>query len=147
LKARNTLLLLTVVLVFSLIVVGAYVTAAGFGAACGTNIGTDWPLCNGNLFPPPQVGPVAEYMHRILASFSTLFLFVTTFLFWRNKDSPISARRLLYLSSFLIVVEILLGGAVVTQELEAVLVTIHQANALLVFGFTAAAGAVALSGP
>jgi cytochrome c oxidase assembly protein subunit 15 len=146
LKARVILLLLTVVLVFSLIVVGAYVTAGGYGAACGTNLGSDWPLCNGNLLPPPQIGPVAEYSHRILASLSTLFLFVTTFLFWRGKDSPGSVRKLLYLASVLIVVEIVLGGAVVTQELEAALVTVHQADALLIFGLTAAAGALALSG-
>jgi len=141
------MLLLTVASVFSLIVVGAYVTAGGYGAACGTNIGTDWPLCMGNLLPPLQVGPMVEYSHRILASISTLFLFITTFLFWRGKDSSSSARKLLYTASVLIVVEIVLGGAVVTQELEAALVTIHQADALLIFGLTAAAGAVALSRP
>jgi cytochrome c oxidase assembly protein subunit 15 len=144
---RNIALVVTIVLVFLLIVVGAYVTAAGDGAACGTDLGSDWPLCNGNVLPPPQTGPVAEYMHRILASLSALFLFVTTFLFWRAKGAETGIRRALYLASLLIVVEIVLGGAVVTQELEALLVTIHQAIALLIFGLTAVAGALAFRRP
>lgn len=143
-SARNALLVATLVSVFALIVVGAYVTAADFGEACGSNLGTDWPLCNGNFFPPPQVGPVAEYSHRILASLSTLFLFVTTAMFWRASDAAGAVKKLLVVASLLIVVEIVLGGVVVTQDLEAVLVTLHQANALLIFGLTAAASALAL---
>jgi heme A synthase len=144
---RNVLILVTMVAVFSLIAVGAYVTAAGFGEACGSNLGTDWPLCNGNLLPPPQVGPVAEYSHRILASLSTLFLFVTTFVFWRAKDASSSIKKLLLAASLLIVLEVVLGGIVVTQDLEAVFVTIHQANALLIFGLSVAAAAVAFRKP
>jgi cytochrome c oxidase assembly protein subunit 15 len=146
LLARNLLLLLTVVAIFSLIVVGAYVTAGGYGAACGTDLGRDWPLCNGNLLPPPQTGPVVEYTHRVLASLSALFLFMTTFLFWRAKEPQGAARRFLYLASALIIIEILLGGAVVTQQgLEALLVTAHQATALLIFGLTTAASAAAFA--
>lgn len=143
-KPRNLLLVATIASVFALIVVGAYVTAAGYGDACGNSIGTDWPLCQGHLLPPLQLAAVAEYSHRLLASLSTLFLFVTTFLFWRAKDSPVAARRSLYLASLLIVIEILLGGAVITTQLAPVLVTVHQANALLIFGFAVAAGALAL---
>ena len=143
-SARNALLVATLVAVFALIVVGAYVTAADFGEACGSNLGTDWPLCYGNLFPPPPIGPVAEYSHRILASLSTLLLFVTTFMFWRASDAAGAVKKLLVVASLLIVVEIVLGGVVVTQDLEAVLVTLHQANALLIFGLTAAASALAL---
>lgn len=142
-KPRNLLLVATLVSVFALIVVGAYVTSAGDGGACGTNIGTDWPLCQGNIFPPLQLPAIAEYSHRLLATVTSIFLFVTTFLFWRAKDTPLGARRSLYAASILIVIEIILGGAVITSNLAAVLVTIHQADALLIFGFTVAAGAIA----
>lgn len=141
------MLVATILFVFLLIVVGAYVTAADDGAACGTDLGSDWPLCNGNLLPPLQTGPVAEYMHRILASLSAVFLFLTTLFFWRAKGSESAVRNTLYLASLLIVVEIVLGGAVVTQELEALLVTIHQAIALLIFGLTVVAGTLALRNP
>lgn len=140
-KTRNILLCATLVSVFALIVVGAYVTAGNYGSACGNNIGTDWPLCQGALLPPPQLPAIAEYSHRLLATLSSVFLFVTTFAFWRARETPLPARRSLYAASLLIVVEILLGGAVITSNLATVLVTIHQANALLIFGFTVAAGA------
>jgi heme a synthase len=146
-RRRDAFLILTVVTLFSLLVVGAFVTADNDGGACGSNLGSDYPLCQGQLLPPPQLGPVVEYTHRLLASLSTLFLFVTAFLFWRARDSPVTARRLLYLASFLIVVEVLLGAAVVVAVEPAWLVTLHQANALLVFGFTVAAAAIALQSP
>jgi heme a synthase len=146
-RGMEALLLLTTTTVFSLLVVGAFVTAAGYGGACGSNLGQDYPLCQGQLLPPPQLGPVAEYTHRLLASLSTLFLFITTFLYWRAKESPLPARRSLYLACFLIVLEVLIGAAVVVEVEPAWLVTLHQADALLVFGLTVGATAVAFRKP
>jgi len=139
LQTKYFVLFLTVASLFALLTVGAYVTVAGAGDACGNNLGQDYPLCLGHLFPPLQLAPVAEYTHRLLASLSSLFLFIATFLFWRTKDSPVTVRRSLYLASILIVVEIVLGAAVVTTTEPAWLVTLHQANALLVFGLTVSA--------
>jgi cytochrome c oxidase assembly protein subunit 15 len=141
-RGRNLLLALTVATLFSLLVVGAYVTVAGYGDACGVNTPEDWPLCNGHLLPPGDIGSVAEYTHRVFASLSGLFLVLTTVVFWRTKDSPIAARRLLYLALGSILVEIVLGGIVVNTNLSAPVVTLHQALALLVFGFTVGAAAV-----
>jgi heme a synthase len=141
LHPERALLLLTVVSIFSLLTVGAYVTAAGFGGACGSDLGQDYPLCQGSLFPPLQVGPVAEYTHRLLASLSTLFLFVTAFLYWRSPDAPRSVKLPVFISSLLIILEVALGAAVVVTSEPPWLVTLHQANALLVFGLTVAAAA------
>jgi len=144
LQARVILLLVTIISVFSLIVVGAYVTAANDGGACGSAIGTDYPLCQGSILPPLQAAPIAEWSHRVLASLSALLLFVTTFFYWRAKGSPLAVRRSLYAASVLIVFEIVLGAAVVVAVEPAWLVTLHQADAILVFGLTAAAGASSL---
>lgn len=130
---------MTVVSLFALLTVGAYVTVADAGDACGSSLGQDYPLCLGHIFPPLQLAPIAEYTHRLLASLSSLFLLVTTFLFWRTKGSPSSVRRSLYLASFLIVAEVILGAAVVATTEPSWLVTLHQANALLVFGLTVSA--------
>ena len=146
-QGKAALLILTTATLFSLLVVGAYVTAANFGFACGSNLGQDYPLCLGQLFPPLQLGPIAEYTHRVLASLSTLFLFVTTFLFWRSKDTPTQVRRSLILASVLIVLEVLIGAAVVVQVEPAWLVTLHQANALLVFALTVGATALTFRRP
>jgi len=146
-QGKAALLILTTATLFSLLVVGAYVTAGDFGGACGSNLGQDYPLCQGQLLPPPQLGPIAEYTHRLLASLSTLFLFVTTFLYWRSKDTPTQVRRSLFLASFLIVLEVLIGAAVVVQVEPAWLVTLHQANALLVFALTVGATAITFRRP
>lgn len=139
---KYPLLLLTVFLLFSLIVVGAYVAAAGFGEACGAEIPKDWPQCLGSWFPPPQLGPVAEYTHRLLAAFSTLFLLVTTAMFWRAGRQAAPARKVLVLSSILLIFQVILGGIVVAQDLDSVLVALHQAIAILIFGLTVAAYSV-----
>ena len=138
-RVRTILLIATVISLFALLTVGAYVTVAGDGDACGSSVPSDYPLCQGHLLPPPVLGAIAEYSHRLLASLSSLFLFVTVFIFWRAKDSPLAARQSLYLASLLIILEVVLGAAVVATTEPPWLVTIHQANALLVFGLVVAA--------
>jgi heme A synthase len=142
-QARNVLLALTVATLFSLLVVGAYVTVAGYGGACGVNTPEDWPLCNGQLVPPADIASIIEYTHRIFASLSGLFLILTTVTFWRAKDSDPTARKFLYLALGSIIAEIALGGIVVNTNLAAPVVTLHQGIALLVFGFSVAAATIA----
>jgi heme A synthase len=143
-RARNALLVLSVLVLFSLLVVGASVTAYGYGGACGVNTPEDWPLCNGGLLPPPDTASIVEYAHRILASLSGLLLILTAAAFWRAKDSDKTARNLVYLALASILVEIVVGGLVVNTDLAAAVITLHQAIALLVFGFTVSAASIAL---
>jgi cytochrome c oxidase assembly protein subunit 15 len=144
-QQRIVLLLLTASSLFSLIVVGAYVAAGSYGEACGSNVPADWPLCLGNLLPPPQFGPVIEYTHRLLAALSTLFLVASAVTFWRAGKAADPARRILVVATALLLAQVILGGVVVAQDLEAGLVALHQAMAVLIFGlvvsaFTVAAG-------
>lgn len=138
-SGKSALLAMTVGTLFALIVVGAYVAAAGYGEACGSEVPADWPLCFGQLLPPPQLGAMVEYAHRLLAALSALLLFVATGLYWRDAEAPNLGRRSLAVASLLLVIQILLGGLVVAQGLTAELVALHQATAILVFGFTVAA--------
>jgi cytochrome c oxidase assembly protein subunit 15 len=139
LERKAALLGFTVFLLFSLIVVGAYVAAAGDGEACGSAVPADWPLCNGNLIPPPNLAAIAEYSHRILAALSTLFLIITTTVYWRSASGASPATRALAIATLLVVIQVLLGGLVVAQELEAALVALHQGVAVLILGFAVAA--------
>jgi heme A synthase len=139
LEGRVGLLGFTVFLLFSLIVVGSYVAAGNFGEACGSQLPADWPLCNGNLLPPPQLGAVIEYSHRLLAALSALFLLVTTALYWKARSGPDPAARALGVAVLLLIFQIFLGALVVANELEIALVALHQAVAILVFGFCVAA--------
>jgi len=138
-QAKYVLLLLAAASLFTTIVVGAYVTVAGYGNACGSSVPQDWPTCLGGLFPPLQVAPVMEYTHRLFAALSTLFLLLATITFWRAKDSEKAVKRTVYVAMLLLVAQVLLGGVVIAQEEEALLVAAHQALAILTFGVAVAA--------
>ncbi|MDE1852954.1 MAG: COX15/CtaA family protein [Thaumarchaeota archaeon] len=138
-RIKHLMLLMTIVSLFTVIVVGAYVTVAGFGDACGSSVPQDWPTCLGGLLPPFQLAPVMEYMHRIFAALSTLFLLVTVFLFWRDKSSGSSVKKTLYVALTLLIAQVLLGGIVIAQEEESALVAVHQGLAVLTFGVSVAA--------
>jgi heme A synthase len=138
-RIQYVLLLLSIVSLFTVIVLGAYVTVADFGNACGSSVPQDWPTCLGGLFPPLQLAPVMEYMHRVFAALSTLFLLVTVFAFWRDKGSESVVRRTLYVSLALLVAQVLLGGVVIAQEEQSLLVAAHQGLAVLTFGAAVAA--------
>lgn len=138
-QAKYALLLLSIASLFGAIVVGAYVTVAGYGDACGSSVPQDWPTCLGGIFPPPQVAPVMEYLHRIFAALSTLFLLATTVAFWRAYDTEREVKMIVYVAFMLLVVQVLLGGVVIAQEEQALLVAIHQGLAILTFGVAVAA--------
>jgi heme A synthase len=146
-SGKSVLLVATISIIFSVIVVGAYVTVAGYGDDCGSSVPRDWPGCLGGLFPPPQIGPVMEYTHRILAALSTLFLFVTTAVFWRARDAQPGAKKALAIACVLLVGQILLGGVVIAQAEQAVLVAAHQGLAILTFGVAVAAYTIASRRP
>jgi heme A synthase len=136
---KYALLLLAIASLFTVIVVGAYVTVSGFGDSCGSSVPQDWPTCLGGLFPPLQLGPVMEYTHRLFAALSTLFLLVAVVAFWRDKGSEAAVKRILYVALALLVAQVLLGGVVIAQEEESILVAAHQGLAVLTFGFAVAA--------
>lgn len=138
-RAGYLMLILTIVSLFSVIVLGAYVTVAGFGDACGSSVPQDWPTCLGGLFPPLQLPPVMEYLHRIFAALSTLFLVLTAVLYWRDGAAARSVKRMVYVALVLLIAQVLLGGVVIAQVEEGVLVAAHQALAILTFGMAVAA--------
>lgn len=138
-QAKYALLILSILSLFTVIVVGAYVTVANFGDACGSSVPQDWPTCLGGLFPPLQLAPVMEYTHRLFAALSTLFLLLTAVAFWRSKDAEKAVKRTVYAALGLLIAQVLLGGVVIAQEEQALLVAAHQGLAILTFGVAIAA--------
>jgi heme A synthase len=100
---------------------GAYVRATGSGAGCGRH----WPLCNGELVPrAPHVETLVELSHRTSSAVAlglTLLLFL-----WSRRafGSGHVVRRCAALAVTLVVVEALIGAALVLFELVA-----HDASA------------------
>ena len=138
-QAKYVLLLLSVLSVFTVAVVGAYVAAANFGDACGSSVPQDWPTCLGGLFPPLQIAPVMEYTHRLFAALSTLFLLVSSVAFWRSGDAEKVVKRTVYAALLLLVAQVLLGGVVIAEAEAPLPVAAHQGLAILTFGVTLAA--------
>ncbi|HXY56931.1 MAG TPA: COX15/CtaA family protein [Nitrososphaerales archaeon] len=138
-QAKYVLLLLSIAALFTVIVVGAYVTVANFGDACGSSVPQDWPTCLGSLFPPLQLAPIMEYTHRLFAALSTLFLLLTTIAFWRASDVQTGVKKTVYVAMALLIAQVLLGGVVISQQEESILVAAHQGLAVLTFGVAVAA--------
>lgn len=117
---------------FATIVIGGYVSAAGFGLAC-----PDWPTCKGALVPDlsdPAV--LTEWSHRTVAAVTGLLVVITLILaiVWHRQE-----RRLLWPAAFAVVFlvpQVILGMLAIASELEPIVVTSHLALAVATFAST-----------
>lgn len=118
---------------------GAYVRATGSGAGCGAH----WPLCNGQVIPrAPQIETMIEFAHRITSGLAGLL--VIGMVVWAVRAFPKGhlARRGAWLSLIFIIIEGLLGAALVRFELvaenssmaRAFAMGLHLVNTLILIG-------------
>ena len=121
---------------------GAYVRASGSGAGCGRH----WPTCNGEIVPrAPRIETLIELSHRLssgVALIGTLVLLV-----WALRAYPRAhrVRRGAWTTVSLMVVEALIGAALVLFELvahdasmkRALSISLHLINTFLLLGSTA----------
>ena len=142
LRRELVLLVLTLISLYALMVVGAYVTVGGYGGGCGTELPRDWPFCHGQLIPTFDWPTAVEYAHRLFTVLTTILVFITTFVAWRTRPRRKGVVRSMELASLLLVGQILLGGLVVGSELDAVIATVHLANSIVIFGLVVAATAL-----
>ncbi len=133
-RSEWALLLLALISVYLLMVVGAYVTTAGYGLEC-----PDWPTCRGQLIPPLTTGVLVEYSHRLLTVLTAVLLFAATYAVWRMPLRVPALLRSMKFASLLLVIQIFLGGVVVSTELNALVAAAHLANAILIFGLVVSA--------
>jgi len=137
-RGSNVLLGTTLVLLFSLVVVGAYVAAdPEAGEACGSS--ASWPLCNGQFIPAPSAPVIAEYSHRLLALLTAIFLFVTAGVYLRLGFPSGLSKMTLLSACLLMVFQIGLGDVVIGADLQPALVALHQASAITIFGLVVTA--------
>src|SRR5437016_12588378 len=95
-------------------VVGAYVTTAGYGLEC-----PDWPTCRGQLIPPLTTGVLVEYSHRLLTVLTTVLLFAATYAVWSMPFRVPAMVRAMTFVSLILVIQLLLGVVVVARVLDA----------------------------
>jgi cytochrome c oxidase assembly protein subunit 15 len=118
---------------------GAFVRATGSGAGCGDH----WPTCNGAVVPlAPELETLIEFTHR-LTSGGALIL-ALALLIWAVRIWPARSptRRAAWASFGFMIVEALVGAAIVLLQMtadndtigRAVIMGVHLVNTLLLLG-------------
>lgn len=107
-------------------VLGPYVRAEDAGLAC-----PDWPLCFGHVVPPYEYRVYLEFIHRVVAGFMGLVFLGWLFYLISVPSIRRTFIRPALLAFVLLAVQILLGGATITELLNPYVVKSHLLNAIL----------------
>ena len=144
-RAFFILSLATAALTWGLIVFGAVVRVTDSGLGCGT----DWPLCNGTIFPPlDNITAWIEWLHRLFAMLIGIFGFVTLAVaLRRRRNRGDAALKLTLLAAGLFILQSALGAIVVFLELPPTFVTLHLSVAMLLLGALLCAAVAAWYAP
>ena len=129
---------------YVLIVVGGLVRATDSGLGC-----PDWPLCFGEWIPPADLNAWIEHSHRLVAALAVgpLVAAVGLIVVFSHRRRDRAMLLAAVVAGLLVILQALLGGQVVIQQLRAELVTAHLAMALTVMGLTIVIADRAVSGP
>ncbi|MCY4062581.1 MAG: COX15/CtaA family protein [Chloroflexi bacterium] len=135
----------TAALTLGVIVFGAVVRVTESGLGCGT----DWPLCNGTIFPPlDNITAWIEWLHRLFALLIGFFGLATLAAAWRQYRAR--NRRVLQMTiwaAMLFLVQSALGAIVVFLELPPTFVTLHLGVAMLLLAALLGAAVLAWRRP
>ncbi|PBO85584.1 MAG: cytochrome oxidase assembly protein [Thaumarchaeota archaeon] len=124
--ALQYLALATMIVLYSLMFIGGYVSAAGLGLTC-----PDWPLCPGGILPSEEY--LIEWTHRLVAATTGVLVIATMVVSLINKNSDLKIKITSSLATILVITQIVLGAMVIDLQLHAVLVAIHLGIGILLF--------------
>ena len=115
------LLALTLILTIVQITWGGVVRVTGSGDGC-----PDWPRCFGTFMPPwGDYHAMTEYAHRFIGSFVGVFIALTAVrVWWKHPDERLAAWTVTF-GLVLISAVGLIGGAVVLNDLDPAIRTLH----------------------
>jgi cytochrome c oxidase assembly protein subunit 15 len=122
----KTLSFTTLAVLFALIFIGGYVSAAGFGLTC-----PDWPLCPQGLLPHQDF--IIEYIHRSVAATTGMLVIATMAFTLKARDAPRGMKIASIIAAGAVIGQITLGAIVIVERLHAVLVTAHLGLGLVLF--------------
>lgn len=124
--AIQYLALCTMIVLYSLMFIGGYISAAGLGLTC-----PDWPLCPNGVMPSEEY--LIEWVHRLIAATTGALVLATMVASYMNKRSDLKIKLTSSLASVFVVTQITLGALVIDLKLHAVLVAIHLGIGILLF--------------
>ena len=124
--ALQYLALGTMIVLYSLMFLGGYVSAAGLGLTC-----PDWPLCPDGFMPSEEY--LIEWTHRLVAATTGALVIATMVASIINKNSDLKIKITSSLATVFVITQIVLGAMVIDLKLHAVLVAIHLGIGILLF--------------
>ena len=120
------LALTSLIVLYSLMFIGGYVSAAGLGLTC-----PDWPLCPNGILPNEEY--FIEWTHRLIAATTGALIIATTIGCWITKNADWKIKLTSSLAAVFVVTQIALGAIVIDLKLHAVLVAVHLGIGILLF--------------
>ncbi len=121
--------LASLVILYSLMFIGGYVSSAGLGLSC-----PDWPLCPNGIMPDEEY--LIEWTHRFVAATTGALIVATAIGVWLNKQSDRKIKITGTLAAIFVVTQVTLGALVIDLKLHAVLVAVHLGIGILLFAMT-----------
>ena len=134
------LALATAVATYVLVVIGGTVRVTNSGLSC-----PDWPTCHGRLVPTADGHVLIEYFHRLFASLVSVLIVATALVAWLRHRRDRAIVTLVTAAIGVLLAQILLGGATVTQKLSPEIVTAHLGTAMLLLATVTLTAATALA--
>ncbi|MGW9631696.1 COX15/CtaA family protein [Agromyces sp. NPDC055520] len=135
-RTLRTFAWLSFVLNVLIIATGGAVRLTGSGLGC-----SDWPVCvPGSLIPTPELGihGVIEFANRTISGPLLLAAIGVVVFVWRYRRTRRDLFVLAVLVLALVIVQALVGGFVVWQDLAAALVGFHYTVSVVIVCITAA---------
>ncbi|MCE2615235.1 MAG: COX15/CtaA family protein [Nitrosopumilus sp. (ex Thoosa mismalolli)] len=124
--AIQYLALATMIVLYSLMFLGGYISAAGLGLTC-----PEWPLCPNGVMPSEEY--LIEWIHRLAAATTGALVIATMVAALINKNSETKIKVTSSLATVFVIIQITLGALVIDTKLHAVLVAIHLGIGILLF--------------
>jgi heme A synthase len=124
--AIQYLALTTMIVLYSLMFIGGYISAAGLGLTC-----PEWPLCPNGVMPSEEY--LIEWIHRTTAATTGVLVVSTMVASLINKNADLKIKITSSLATVLVITQITLGALVIDTKLHAVLVAIHLGIGIWLF--------------
>ena len=124
--ALQYLALATMIVLYSLMFIGGYISAAGLGLTC-----PEWPLCPNGIMPSEEY--LVEWIHRTTAATTGMLIIATMIASFINKNADMKIKFTSSLATGLVITQITLGALVINTQLHAVLVAIHLGIGIWLF--------------
>ena len=124
--AIQYLALSSMIVLYSLMFLGGYISAAGLGLTC-----PEWPLCPDGVMPSEEY--LIEWIHRLAAATTGALVVATMVASFVNRRADLKIKVTSSLATVFVVTQIALGALVIDLKLHAVLVAIHLGIGILLF--------------